>query len=362
MPGRNRHRLQFEFSLASERSSPARKCYLQRTYSDNIRFNSLNFDQQKDQIIVMKNVCVDQGLLLPEQDSLDIKIQQALRHPAIRDTRIYLERHTGHRNGALDLVMHHSPFTVQGHPPTRRGYRFNLGWRREGNNFLHASDDEILTLIRRLKIVFSRFPNITFLKHSTRDRFIQSVINHLIRHSYQPFQAKAELRVIPMFRVYGRVLRCILRLYGFDFTPPDPGSASYTVDHYSFQPQLLVRNMRSEPVMIPYEEKYLWTTQDWGGVARRSDELTRRLEETHNSNYREECLRAYRLAQQIQVTFDGYVGPKCYAQWLVSQIRNKDNNTQRRRGIYDGESSIWEIEVSTYSSYIRPSKWEIFYP
>ena len=362
MPGFTKDKLQFEFSLALERSSPDRDFYL-----NNTRSNSMKYDQQKDQITVTKSIRVDQGLLLPEQDSLDIKIQQALRHPAIRDTKINLISHNQSRprRDALDLNFHQSPFTVLGRPSQTWGFQFNLGWRREGNNFLHASDDEILTLIRRLKIVFSRMPDMTFPKVEPRQRFIRSVINHLIRHSYQSFQAKAEIQTLPSFEVHrngSSGLRCNIRLNGYDFTQPDPGNASYTVDSYTLVMSLPVGRVRSEPVVIPYEEKYVWTPSAWGGATRRSDELARRLEETHDSSSSEEQLRTYRLAQQIQVTFDGYVGPKCYAQWIFSQLRDKNTDVGRRHGIYNGDGMIWIITVNKYSSYIRPSKLEMFYP
>ena len=356
MPGFTKDKLQFEFSLASERSTPAREFYLQQRFQrfSNIRANSMKFDQQKDQITITKSVRVDQGMLSPEQDSLDIKIQQALRHPAIRDTRINLVGHnqSRHRNDALDLQFHHSPFTVQGRPSQTWGFYFNLGWRREGNNFHHASDDEILTLIRRLKIVFSRLPHMTFPKVEPRQRFIRSVINHLIRHSYQSFQAKAEIQTLPAFEVHRNGLRCAIRLNGYDFSQSDPGNASHTVGCYTLLVTLPVGRMRSEPVVIPYEEKYVWTPSAWGGASRRTDELARRLEETHKSD----CREIYRLAQQIQVTFDGYVGSKCYAQWMFSQLRDKSTDVGRRRGIYNGDSIMWSITVNKYSSYLRPSK------
>ena len=270
----------------------------------------MKFDQQKDQITVTKSVRVDQGLLLPEQDSLNIKIQQALRHPAIRDTKINLVGHkqSRHHNDALDLEIHHSPFTVPGHPSKPWGFHFNLGWRREGNNFLHASDDEILTLIRRLKIIFSRMPNMTFPRVEPRQRFIRSVINHLIRHSYQLFQAKAEIQTLPAFKIHQSGLRCAIRLNGYDFIQPDPGNASYTVGCYTLLVTLPAGRLRSESVVIPYEEKYLWTQSALGGAARKSNELARRLEKIQREDYS----RTYQLAQQVQVTFDGYMGPQCY--------------------------------------------------
>ena len=360
MPGEPRFKLlRFEFSLASERSSPGRGCHLGQESLNNIRYNSMNFDRQKDQIIVTKSVRVSPELLLPEQDSLDIKIQQALRHPAIRDTRIDLIKYRS-KDDFLTLRILHSPFILQGRPSQRPGFLFKLGHQQKDNNFFLASNDEILTLIRRLKIVLSRMPDMTFPGVMVRSLFIQSVINHLIRHSYQSFQAKAELRV-PYFTVcHKRGIRCALRLNGYDFTQPDPRNASYTVGCYRLIKSLSVKRMCSEPIIIPYEEKYIWTSNEQ--LKKGSDELAQRLEEIQNSDYREKYLQAYRLGQQIQVTFDGYVGHKGNAQRTFFHIRDKSTNKRKSRSIYNGDGLLWTIHVSHYTSALLPSKLEIFCP